>query len=974
DDKDGDSEPFYELPSGFYGDVTLFAVWGLPDDYIAANNVTSSLSLKDNVDTITYDTKSSITLIGEAKDDGGAMTSPKVTYYWEQGGKDKSSNTTGQLSVKTVADSGTYTYDYRLQDSNEPLWMYYNSHDGSEAITINKGVLSIKTFTLETKPYFGREWSDVKFSVTVENSANVPVTLSSFKWTSTMGVVPNEKTISKEITVYPTDTANYETSYALTPETFSSETLYLTFVFPEITQTLRTELEYGNNYGGKQIIYEFNKVYLDALATKPEFADIGDSGRAPHLADADEIGTDPFNPIYRGAPIVEDSSGKALYNNTHPNVTEEFNIYVYFNAVSYTVEFDAASASNTTVLPEPTSYGYGKFVIKPDDPTNGDYLFVGWFFTDTEGEYRAWRFNSVTEDDGTVIPQDRVTGNVTLTARWLYATDLDSVTFTINPTSKFTAQGKIDSGEYLTVTAKYKGEEGEITVYSEKEIAYGGYEIQYGYLDGNGEFVKGMDAFTLVNGDAYIRVGVRFGSTTVYSEAKYVNVEPIDISEKTDIFNFGETNFEYDGSPKSVKYYSDADVKAMTGGQITGIEYVYTDKFTGKVVESPTEIGSYLVTVNYTTASPDFYAKPTTLEMEIATTIKVRVEWTTNTLMYSGSGQHPKIAKIYNVDTGAEVAVNESMIVYTGDTEATGINIPSLKRYKVTVSLGATYTVVEGEECVFDIVKALLEIPVYTSGTILYDGTTKVLEEYLGEAYNPLLMEITTGGTGREVDTYRAIISLKDTLNCSWSDGTTSSKQVEWKIEPAQLIVSWDKWEFVSDGESTFAPKISGLFGLASGDSFDYESDFVYKLYDEEGNLMDVSEVGEVGSYKIVASFNGSVKNYALDSTSKEWYFVVVPKSGMTILTIEWGEKQFLYDGGVHYPTFTIKDSNGRDVTEEVSSMLKFSDNYRKEKELGTYTVKVTLSASAAEEYFIRSGQTCTYKIVDENGYAPDEE
>ena len=178
------------------------------------------------------------------------------------------------------------------------------------------------------------------------------------------------------------------------------------------------------------------------------------------------------------------------------------------------------------------------------------------------------------------------------------------------------------------------------------------------------------------------------------------------------------------------------------------------------------------------------------------------------------------------------------------------------------------------------------------------------------------------------------------------------------------LYVNWDKWEFVSDGSSAYAPSITELVGLASGDTFDLNADIVYKIYDEEGNLLDVSQVEEVGSYRVGAGSN----------TSKEWYFVVVPKSGMTVITIEWGETQFLYDGGVHYPTFTVKDSNGKDVTEEIGSMLKFSDGYRKEKELGTYSVKVTLSGEGAEEYFIRSGATVKYKIVDENGYAPDEE
>ena len=138
--------------------------------------------------------------------------------------------------------------------------------------------------------------------------------------------------------------------------------------------------------------------------------------------------------------------------------------------------------------------------------------------------------------------------------------------------------------------------------------------------------------------------------------------------------------------------------------------------------------------------------------------------------------------------------------------------------------------------------------------------------------------------------------------------------------------------------------------------------------------MLDVSEVSEIGSYRITVSFNGDVKNYTLESKSKEWDFVVVPKSGMTVLTIEWGEKEFLYDGGVHYPTYVVKDSKGNDVTAEVGSILKFSEGYRKQKELGTYTVKVTLNGSGSEEYFIRSGSTCKYKIVDENGYAPDED
>ncbi|MDE6472766.1 MAG: hypothetical protein K2L52_07025, partial [Clostridia bacterium] len=37
DDPTGKREPFAKLPAGFFGDVTLYAVWGLPDSYVTSN-------------------------------------------------------------------------------------------------------------------------------------------------------------------------------------------------------------------------------------------------------------------------------------------------------------------------------------------------------------------------------------------------------------------------------------------------------------------------------------------------------------------------------------------------------------------------------------------------------------------------------------------------------------------------------------------------------------------------------------------------------------------------------------------------------------------------------------------------------------------------------------------------------------------------------------------------------------------------
>ncbi|MDE5910694.1 MAG: hypothetical protein K2H24_00005, partial [Clostridia bacterium] len=50
DDKTGASEPFTELPSGYFGKITLYAVWGLPQSYVTNNIKTSITSDKDKIE------------------------------------------------------------------------------------------------------------------------------------------------------------------------------------------------------------------------------------------------------------------------------------------------------------------------------------------------------------------------------------------------------------------------------------------------------------------------------------------------------------------------------------------------------------------------------------------------------------------------------------------------------------------------------------------------------------------------------------------------------------------------------------------------------------------------------------------------------------------------------------------------------------------------------------------------------------
>ncbi|MDE6870203.1 MAG: hypothetical protein K2J75_05695, partial [Clostridia bacterium] len=337
----GASKPFKKLPSGMFGHVTLYAVWGLPSEHVE-KYINPTLSVKDDVSEITYDTKASITLNAKVEYTGasnGGMTDPQVTYLWKQGNKDRNDTKSSSFIANKVADSGEYTYDYIMNDKIQPLWLYQGSSEEngvSKTITINKGVLSLQSFDLTSKPFYGKNLSELEYNLKIKNSADIEVSIAQSDWSDPFGVVKKGSN-NPEMTIVPSDTDNYESSYSITNIQFNSEALLLKFEMAQLLgQELRVEVEYGQNYGSKEIIYKFNTVYLDALANNPAFKSIADRGMAPYLADADEI---KENPSYQGAPIVEDSSGNAIYDGQYNNIREEYVITVFFKEVTYKVSF-----------------------------------------------------------------------------------------------------------------------------------------------------------------------------------------------------------------------------------------------------------------------------------------------------------------------------------------------------------------------------------------------------------------------------------------------------------------------------------------------------------------------------------------------------------------------------------------------------------------------------------------------------------
>ncbi|MDE6605160.1 MAG: InlB B-repeat-containing protein, partial [Clostridia bacterium] len=864
-DKSGDTEPYTKLPSGVFGDVTMYAVWGLPDSYVTNNIKTSITSDKDKIE---YDSVESITLtakVQHTEPSSGAMKNPSIRYYFKQDGKERTTTESvkksGELEVNTVADSGEYTFDYRITDGSEPLWYHDGSCSTNKEITIEKGKLTsmtLENFKLDSEsiPYYGKPLKLIEFSCVVKNKAGKEVLQESHKWEFQEAEEVAKGTNKTTIVIVPADKDNYEKSYTFEVE-FESKALTLVFDMQDaISRELAVDVTYGQNYGSAEIIYLFQTAFMKALESGDRAYELV-KNKAPYLEEA---------------PITPDASGKPTYSGEFNGINKIERIKVTFESVTYKVTFNYDDEGATPNKVE--TYGYGQYLKKPTpNPTYKDLLFVGWYFDeisiDDDGNEvrtpRAWRFNSVGD-----IPQDRVSGELELTAKWLKANTLDKITVEVDSSKKFVAQTKIVEDD-LVVTAYYSGTLDGVTVTQDVVLTWEQYN--------NGIKYATSDSLLHVTEGGYeVTVSYQFGSTSKEASVK-INVLPITIS--TDKLTFADKVVICTDEEKNETI---DPIKGTLPSQIKSVAYVYMLDGVEIPEEDVKGIGDFIVQAVFTMRSADFYAAPMT----------------------------------------------------------------------------ATLKIVRPTE---------LEKPVFKGGAV-YDGTEKNVEDYLDGFDSDFMEIIGEGATATDAGRYTVYVKLKEG---SWADGTTDNVTITWTIDKSTLIPNWDKWEFVTDGESGYAPVISGMAdGLASGDEIDYANDFTYKIYDEEGNAVDASQVSEVGSYRIVATINGDLgNNYKLDDVSKEWYFVVVPKSGMSILTIEWGETQFLYDGEAHYPTYVVKDRNGDEVTDnEILSQLKFTEGYKTKTEKGTYTVKVTLNDT--ENYFIRSGAICTFKIVDENGNAPD--
>ena len=918
-DKSGASAAFGTLPDNVYGNIKLYAVWDNPNTS-ASLSVTNSATM-DATLTIEYGT-GNIKLSASAS--GAGMNATKA-YKWYKDGSSEAVESGDVCTLTDVKHSGRYELEYELRDKDEPLWSHKERLGESKVVKINKGVIKLKEFGIkkETPAYYGMALANAEFEIKVENGGKQEVS-GTAKWEMPSSKIKAGQNSDYNVVFTPSDTDNYDR--ATLAVTFESDYLKLIFDMEEaMSRTMEVNMEYGQDYDSNKI----TKIFIEEYRRRIVAPD--DPGYDPdiHEYDPNYKNMAEQTPVLDGEEIGE-------YSGRFIDYKKSETITVTFLDKEYTVTFDDGTKQTTQ------KHKYNKFLLEPTRPTLSGHVFLGWEFDTTDGSgnptVRKWDFLT-----------DRVTGDVTLRAKWLQAVlTLTGISVTPTRPTGYTAQTVLQDID-LKVEAHYTTNVSSQPTMDEILVMGGvGYSVSYESADGKLHVNKPKITVTYI-----------YGGVSVSEEVE-LRVNAILLDEEIAAkVTFDDKTVAYDGSVKSI----DPIKLNNLPPQISGVEYEYS--IGGEVIDESQvkDIGIYEVKATFITNNPDYAATALTAKLTIKRPSEpVTVKWDADSMEYTGKDQHPK-ATLIDVD-GNEITV---AMHYEGDVDARAVG----SGYAVKVVLDDDTYEIEGNNSVtFAITRASLSKPeLKTDVPIVYDGTAKKLADYL-EGFNEELMEITLNGEGTDARKYTATIGLKDTVNCSWASGKPT-ESVEWIIEKAHLTVDWNNEdEHVADGKE-FQPKVHVLLGLAAVDAnaVDYDNDVTY-----------TGDTGkkDIGAYEITAVLNTQAKwtaNYVLDS-NETWAYVIVPKSGMKVITIEWNEQELVFNGKVQMPSYTVRDRDGNDITEEVKGKLTFGGDYDKSKWADEYTLTVN---QPSDTYFIKSGLTCDYTItVDENGNGynpnPDED
>ena len=935
-DKSGNGDVFTDLPDELYEeDVTLYAVWGVPDGTVtpilgAASSVSGSdLTATDGTVSkagsavATYNSGGNLILTADLQVKTNIMSDAQAVFVWKKNGVViGGANSERYNKVKNVADSGTYEYTFTYHSQSEPLWRGSGS-GASMAVTVKAAPLAVKGFNIadDEHPFVGMRYMNLTPNPIMVDAAGKTIT-GKAQWSGTHGadkITDLGDGYAEQMFEFIPDDPNYQSGSAYEYKArFKVEYLTITF---EITGILNKNLTHRLEYGQP---YTYNKV-----ADMFDVAFGGDSGVSM------PEGFVPCFTVNGGKYQIDEYRKLKNPDNTvdaYTNVTENITLKVELVEGTYTVTFDP---DNGDPIIKQTGVTYGQRAQTVADPTNGSQMFLGWYY-------------DVLNDDGSVKESLRwdfdvnvVTGNITLTAKWLEPSDLVSITVKPKSNAKFIALEELKLSQ-LTVTANYLGlmpEGGTKPIVA--DVTFDAANISFTYKNSPNKLLH-----VNKNGDGTTTITVTYTATLRDGSRKsadfdlIITVDPIVID--TSGWTFNDKTVTYDGTAKSLHGVGVLDPA------IIEVKYSYV-RGSSEVDEADViNIGIYMVTASFTT-DPDYKAEDRTAKLTIAAqAIEVSVTWDKTSFVYNGLQQYPKPA--FTDGEG-----NELPLEYDLD----GIeNAIAAGNYKVTVILTTGgYAIKDGEDSTaFNITKAVLPVPTLKEGDIIYAGANIDLTDPSNlrlDGFDPNIMEIVSGGTGFNAGNYTVIIKFKSSAaaNCSWQSGS-STVSVKWEIKKATAISDWgNNYKFLWDG-SAKRPSLVGIIDVFEIDK--NAIDLSVLIYEGDVNA------SEIGSYTVSVRVPASaewVKNYNLENTSFD--FVIVPDENVEIIDVIWENLVFTYNGDLQAPVYKVVDMDGNEVSADVLESILFE--IPASKYAGDYTAKATVKAGA--NYFIRSGGAQAYKI-----------
>ena len=351
------------------------------------------------------------------------------------------------------------------------------------------------------------------------------------------------------------------------------------------------------------------------------------------------------------------------------------------------------------------------------------------------------------------------------------------------------------------------------------------------------------------------------------------------------------------------------------------VEYHYIDSEENDTTTKPTNAGSYKVyaiigeTTNYkgaTTSQKDFTINPKSITIAfdtIADQTYTGLEITPTVVVKDGETI---------LTEGTDFKVSYSDNINAGTAKAT-----------ISKVTNGNYTFSD-KEVNFTIKKVQLEKVTLRTNEIVYNGLGSFPAM---DNYNDSLQKLsgTTGAT--DVGDYTTTVSLKDSANYEWTDGTTGNLTLNWKIIQATITdasVTLPQATYrVTGSEITPEPTV-----VVNGRTLIKDTDYTVSYTDNTN----------IGTATVTVTGKNNYKG-----TGKAT-FEIADKEVLTISGLN-NNEEFTYDGTSKTPTGTLTVTDDKVTVSELEVLYEGTDN----------SYNSTTAPVNAGSYKV------TYKIADSN-------